>query len=563
MRALLYLTIRRFLNSIKQIPRQPRLLVPYLLMGLFLLMQGVAFFALHNAGAARPGLSPAFTPNEFLTGGPGALIAAVRGILLLSLLTSIVQAMGEGSLFFTQSDMDFLFPAPLSRRAVLLFKMLGRYLALIFPAAYLPLLVGTSLLARAGTTPLAYLPGIFGTWLFMITAANLTQAALLARGTSDDGEDPADEARAKRRERARRVISGATTVLLLGILGLVFYAMGNRENRGLLEEVLRVVNSRTATLLLAPVAWASDLYRVAFEGWTLADAGRLLGLLALAVGSLGLLFSRERDFYEGVMDFSQKQARMVSAMRQGDAGSILSQMAQDGKLSAGRTLRDFGMGARAILWKDAVSLTRTPLRSWLTLLFLASFPAFFSLIFGKRQNDIGLVFWLVMFTVQTSSLFLLGLRDMLRRADITKALPVSPGKLLLAELAFSALQMTILGWLSMGIMWLLGSGRGPVFAAALVVFPSVAALILFVQTCFVLVYPVANQDAAQNGISGLLSLLASMLALLPGVIAGILLSLANAPPVLLGLGVAVVNAVAAACAFAVATFLWQRFAPTS
>ena len=564
MRALLYLTVRRFVNSIRQIPRQPRLLVPYLLIALFLVGQIAIFFLAAREGTVSRGLPTSFTPREFIEGGPGALIAAVRAVLLLSLLTAVVSALGEGNLFFTQSDVDFLFPAPLKRRSVLLFKMLGRYAGLLLPAAYLPLIFGTALVARAGVTPLAYLPGMFGTWLFMVTATNLTQTALLVRaGGADD--DPADEARRARRERIRKLVTTVTTVLFFAGLALIFYLMGDRQNRELLRGVLRAINSEAATVLLLPIAWASDLYRVAFEGWSVADAGRLLGLLSLALGSLFLLFSRDRDFYEGAMDFSQKQARVMSAMQRGDAGTILSQMAQEGKLAAGRTLRDFGTGARAILWKDAVSLTRTPARSWLSLIFLAVFPAIFSLLFGRRQNEGAVIFWIVMFTIQTSGLFLLGLRDMLRRADITKALPISPTRLLVAELAFSVAQMTVLGYISMAVMYLIGSGRGPMFGAALLVFPSVAALIIFVQTCFVLLYPTANQDAAQSGASNLFSLFASLMALLPGLIVGGVLFVVTGgtSPLLLGVGVAVTNLLAAACALALATFLWQRFDPTS
>ena len=96
---------------------------------------------------------------------------------------------------------------------------------------------------------------------------------------------------------------------------------------------------------------------------------------------------------------------------------------------------------------------------------------------------------------------------------------------------------------------------------AFVILPSLSALILFTQTCFVLLYPNRN-DQAQSSIGGFLSLFASLLALFPGVTVGLALHIADAGPVALGLGVTLTNLTASLAALAFATFLWQRFDPT-
>jgi hypothetical protein len=270
---------------------------------------------------------------------------------------------------------------------------------------------------------------------------------LLNRAPHSDADG--DEEDERRRARVRRLLTAARWALLAAVAYGLWYWIGDPEGADV-RGLLRSVNSPSASALLFPIAWASDLFLVAFRGWQASDVGRLAGLLVLAAASFVLLFGRDRDFYEGAMDRSAKRLRTLTAMQSGNAGTILSQMAEEGKLAKGRTLPTFGGGARAVLWKDLVSVTRTPARSWITLLVIAAFPALFGRAFGGRGGEAGVLFWVFLFTLNMSSIFLLSLRDMLRRADIMKALPVAPARLLLAELGLSIGQLTLLGWASLG-----------------------------------------------------------------------------------------------------------------
>jgi ABC-2 type transport system permease protein len=558
-RALVYLAVHRLLNALRRVPGSPRLLAPVLGGLLVLLLFTGMFLFLGSLQAGRP--RPQFAPRELVEGGPGALVGAVKAFLLFSLLSSVIAACGEGSVFFTQSDVDFLFPAPLRRRAVLLFKMAGTYAGHLIPALYLPFMLGNTLALRSNITPLAYWPGSLGMFLFLLSATNLAQTMLLSRAQGEES--------ATRRERIQRAARWALVLLLL-LAGWAIWRAVEGAGEGA-RGLLRIVNSDLSAVLFFPLAWAGDLLRVAFEGWTAAAVGKLAGMIALAAGSLALLFARERDFYEGAMEVGTRRERMVSAVRRGDAGAIHAQMASEGRLLRGRTLRPLGGGAWAIVWKDLISMTRVPGQSWGPLAFIAALPALMGWALNRGGPSVGgepsvgggpsVVLWIALFTLQMSGVFLLSLRDMLRRADLTKALPISPTRLLLGEQCTGILLLTILGWLSLGVMAALGGGPGPLTIAAFWALPSLAALLLLVQTCFVLLYP--NQDdPAQKSIGGLLSLIACTLALLPSFVAGALLSLLGSGPVLLGLGVSLVNLVVAGIALAVATLLWQRFDPT-
>ena len=55
---------------------------------------------------------------------------------------SIVTSLGERAIYFSPSDVDFLFPAPFSRRQILLYKILGSVTAAVFIALVLPDVAG-------------------------------------------------------------------------------------------------------------------------------------------------------------------------------------------------------------------------------------------------------------------------------------------------------------------------------------------------------------------------------------------------------------------------------------
>ena len=70
--------------------------------------------------------------------------------MLLYVVLTILTSLGERAIYFSPSEVDFLFPAPFSRRQILLYKILGSVTAAIFVALLMPTLAGHvhSFLAR-------------------------------------------------------------------------------------------------------------------------------------------------------------------------------------------------------------------------------------------------------------------------------------------------------------------------------------------------------------------------------------------------------------------------------
>jgi hypothetical protein len=557
MKALAYLFLWRTGNAIRQGFKQPRLMIPALLLLLVLGGQVWSGYMYTTQPQAPEGVTGLFTRTDLLIGGPGAFLLAVRGILLLSFFSSCSAALSEGTLFFTQSDIDFLFPAPLSRRAILFTRMLGRYIGLLLPAVYLPLILGgASLAGTARVSPLELIPGFIGAWLYLATITNVAQAVLLSRSKAGDWESATAE---KRRQALQRIVSALILLLLLGggYLGIRYMLGDGIVDVGLLAGV---IHAEAWNRILLPDAWAAYLFEVAFTGWELQHILQMSGLILLCVGSFVWLYARDRDFFESALDVSARVTQMTNAVRGGNAGAIISQMAAEGKLARGHSLKAFGGGAWAIFWKDSIALTRAPWRSWLQLLFMATLPALIGGVLG-RKGDLNILVWLVLFTMQMAGLFLLSLRDMLRRVDISKSLPIAPWKFLVAELALSVVQLTVLGWFSLTVMICAGMGRGPLIGLAAVILPTLVALLLIVQTAFVLLYP-NPIDPAQQFVGGILSMFASLFAVFPAIVLGVSLYLITQNWLLVGGSILVSNILGAGIWLAISTVLWKRFDPT-
>ena len=60
--------------------------------------------------------------------------------MLLFVLLNIFSSIGERAIYFTPSEVDFLFPAPFSRREILLYKILGGVTAAVYFGLFFPVM---------------------------------------------------------------------------------------------------------------------------------------------------------------------------------------------------------------------------------------------------------------------------------------------------------------------------------------------------------------------------------------------------------------------------------------
>lgn len=144
MKPLLYLEIRQLINSIKNTTRTPKRLIPALIFGACIsssLVRGLLMFI----DAPRP----AGPQMELLWNIPMPLIkAAVFLFLSIGCIMVMYGAFSSGMMIFSVSHIDFMFPTPISRRAVLFVKLIRDYLRYGFFVAMFFIIIGSPVFMR-------------------------------------------------------------------------------------------------------------------------------------------------------------------------------------------------------------------------------------------------------------------------------------------------------------------------------------------------------------------------------------------------------------------------------
>ena len=310
---------------------------------------------------------------------------------------------------FTPADVDFLFPAPLSPRGLLLFRLLHLWPAALLSSAFLVLMFGDSVGAPWRV--------FVGLGALQVTALHLQLliSVLLTR---------ADEAVAKRLRRGARV--ALLLVLFTGVFALIYTIS---EHGGLGTVVAEVARSPAARVLVFPAAACAD--------FVVADTGArtLLALLRLALGVAGtfaLLMVPEIDFREESIDTTARVARLLAQRRRGE--TVIDLEGRRVASRTGRATRLFS-GAGAILWKNSIVLSRSLRTVVPGVLFglLFVLPA----LFASRRDVLGIfpaMMAIVMATLFGSNAFNFDLRREVDRIDALRALPLPATAIVLAEL---------------------------------------------------------------------------------------------------------------------------------
>ena len=233
-----------------------------------------------------------------MSAGLGQSVDALREVIpvvmLLLVVLTIVTSLGEAALYFSPSDVDFLFPAPFSRRQILLYKILGN----VTSAFYVALIAPMSLAIYVRSWPAAIV-GCYLAWLMLSSLTICTQLA--AQSVTE------------------RAFTRARKLLLGGVILAVAVALSQAAARGLdeswLETLLRARRSVPAEILLAPfVVFARIITAERFFpdalGWTALGTALVAGIYALAI-------RLDANYLETAVRVSRKIQSEVRAVSEG------------------------------------------------------------------------------------------------------------------------------------------------------------------------------------------------------------------------------------------------------
>jgi len=516
--AALYLTRRSLANSFRNRVsrlRQPKYAAAF---GMGVLYLWWFFFRPSSPGAAVSFLDP--DARETVA------------VLLAALVLVISWTVGseETPFPFTLAETQFLFAAPLTRRQVLLFKILRSQAALMMSAA-----LSVVLFSRGRWNSVTLLHAI-GLWLAYATL-NLNSAGmgLLRLSLSQHGV-----AGARRRAGMLVVLAaalGAAWWALRTDLPIIEAAFGASFGAGV-DAVTRALHTGAGAVLSWPLRAMVDPL--------LARTPRDL-LAALPAGLLMLgahiwwVVGSSLAFEEAATEAAVRRARQIDAMRKGrgwtgpakgSAGLKSSRLAERGSI------------AGAIAWKNVLGIRREFSPRSLVIIGVATVAGVLSL-HGQRLPPAEALAGILMFAAALVTLLgPLALRYDLRRdlelLDVLKSYPVRGRTVVQGEVGALLLTLSGVAGLLVVAAFLLTltdpalpelGDRAAILAALLAGIPTVMVVFLLVQNASVLLFPAWVTVGAQRAVGleatgqrlllTLGSLLALVIALLPAAVVAV------------------------------------------
>jgi hypothetical protein len=433
--ALMYLQVQSIRNRLRV--RLRRLKKPKYLVGALVGGAYFYFFFFRNlfvgrrSGAAAAAASSPETVALFELLGPVLLFVMV--------LSAWVFPHERAALAFTEAEIAFLFPAPVTRKTLLHFKLLRSQVAILFTTLLLTLITrrvgggGTGWIRAAGWWV------IFSTLNLHTLGASFARTRLLDLGISN--------------VRRRIIVLSAVTILFVAAVLWVRHtvpapALSDLGSLAAIKDYLRrALESGPAFYVLFPFRLVVRPY-LAPDGWSFLLA--FGPALALMLAHYFWAVRSDVAFEEASLALAQKRAEIVASVR---AGNWHGAARKKKKKRAPFALPATGLPAIAFLWKNLISAGQAfTLRTWL---FLAFFAICVGGPIGASQGGNS---WLIPTVGIVTAILggyslLLGpailrqdLRQDLANADILKMYPLRGWQVVLGELLAPATILTGVQW---------------------------------------------------------------------------------------------------------------------
>ena len=521
--ALFYLQYHSFRNRlISRVKRlkQPKYLIGALVGGFY--FYGYFYRYLFHGFGGPPGMNLAISPERLqLFELLGALALFI--ILLLAWLVPHERA----ALTFTEAEVAFLFPAPVTRRALIHFKLLRSQFGIIFTTLFFTLFS-----RRLGGS--AWIHAL-GWWLILSTlnlhflGSSFARTLLLDHGVSN---------------RLRRLLVFGLAAALAGSVWVWARQTLPEPNsadatnlNALMDYAQRVLTAGPALYLLYP-------FRLEVRPFLAPDAAAFFIALtpALLLVLLHYLWVVHSDvaFEEASVEASHKLAARIAAMRAGNwQGAKKTQKAKSPwfKLAAA------GPPATALLWKNLIGVGQVlSVRLWIVLIVVV---VAIGVGFGgsTHNQDFSMAAAILLAVALGYSLLLgpqllrLDFRQDLPLADILKTFPLRGWQIALGEILAPVVVLAAGQWLLLlvgaGLVFYLPGNQSVLFLAialgAAFLLPVLDFLVLLIPNAAVLLFPSWIQTGrdsprgieatGQRLIFALGQLLVLLLALLPAAIA--------------------------------------------
>ena len=366
----------------------------------------------------------------------------------VTLLMLLSMGLSTRALYFKPAEVDFIFPAPISRRQVLLFNVLSRARIQVLSALFCSIFF----LRWANL----WYAGMTATLFYLVFLQLVSQSSGLFFAT-------VGEALGKKLRRA--------ALILLVLLGLVGFLMVRErvpavpDLRALLEETARSPVVGTLSWITRPFIelFIADS-PASYSFWLLVSVAVLASLIVLMMLS-------DVAYTEAAMVTSRRVQERLRRMSSG-GGAFAALGRGRGRFSLPR-FPGLG-GAGPLAWRQCVELTRN-LRSILMMAVIMILPmVLVSLASGRESSnsagnpagsngelrpDVFLPFFILLFlSLVFSQNVLFDFRRDLDRMSYLKSLPISSGAVAAGQVAAPVLLIASIQVLALGLYATLGGG---------------------------------------------------------------------------------------------------------
>jgi ABC-2 type transport system permease protein len=385
--------------------------------------------------AGRNGGAPNF--DGMLASAP-----AFGGLILMTLAAGAwVFPMDSGLLEFSEAEMQFLFPAPVSRRQLLIHRILRSQLGMLFGAVMIGLFSGASL---SGWSRLRIAVAI---WVLMVTGKVYFTGVTLARARLAAGS-----------ARIRR-IAWLPVAVTLAALAAVGWAIVNDINRSMPTgpaDVLRLVSRISETGVSRVVLWPfTALARPLFAPWPQPYLFSLAIAAAVMAGMTTWVLLSDEAFQEAVADAAERRSQQP-VKKKGEATYTVR--------STAWRLAPFGRPEMAFAWKGAMQTLRlVDKRALLRVVFIMIALTIIAATMGQANGLASLV-GAFSFAGSAFAVFLapqvmrMDLREDLRNLELLKTWPVKASAVVRGELLWPGIAITAIAWSMLAVATVL-SGR--------------------------------------------------------------------------------------------------------
>ncbi len=249
--------------------------------GALLLLFSLGFIALMIVPQVLSAIAINSQPQALRFANTAESVAPL-GLLALALF-SIFSSAGEKAMYFNPAEVDLLFPAPFSRRELLIYKLGKTAIGLVV----MPLIFSVTMLIY------------FRSWLCAFVGLMLTFAMLqlLGMATALVSQIVAESIYT----RARKILLAVVLIVLFLGLGQV---AGRVQGRGIREMAAGLRESKALRVLVAP--FEVFTHAIFAEAWFPDLLAWGAGALAIDLALLALILKLDANYLESAAAISQK-----------------------------------------------------------------------------------------------------------------------------------------------------------------------------------------------------------------------------------------------------------------